>query len=547
MAERNLRRELGQHLTGMDNMCFQLEHQQRLMTICSVWTFSHRLDTTLVMAALENLCTHYPRFCLVPKISSLWETPIWHRPQRHWNFRDNFIFHTLTNSTMTCLQQYMACQYVKKFDNDKPLWEVHLISGLENKQFAFFWKVHHSMSDSIGLINAVLATTTSMDPKEEMYMQWQQSQRQQRKDRYQQQQHQQQQQRYYHCGRKFNKSNRYPRDRSYQHRRVRQKYQQLQFEKARRKFGILWQQMMVWFLWGWTLVGTAMQQVTYELWIIELLLEPWLAQLKGLLILPIQFLLSNPPLREWSYGDDQTLEKLMAWTEDLDRRDIDKVLRILGGPDTTLNDVILLVLGRTMQNYLQQQQRQHCDTFRVLIPVNFRHHTDWTMKNAVLGSLLELNLENRGTTTSLNTIHQHKMIIQRSMTPYVLHHVIIDRILRYFPFLMTAVIPLKIQQWYTDLPHATITNIIGPTTPVFFGGQEMKACHVFPPQCGKGSICIGAVSYDDKINLSMLTDNHPAYPDLANSLCKIFVSEFNAVVDEAMVAANGFGDEGIIM
>ncbi|ORZ20390.1 hypothetical protein BCR42DRAFT_475954 [Absidia repens] len=497
MAERNLLRELGQHLTGMDNMCFQLEHPRRLMTICSVWTFSQRLDTTLVMAALENLCTHHPRFCLVPKNKSPWETPVWYRPQQHWNFRDNFSFHTLTKSTMAGLQQYMACQYVKPFNNDKPLWEAHLLSGLENKQFAFLWKVHHSMSDSIGLINAVLATATSMDPKEEM---------------------------------------------------TRQKYQQLQFEKARRKFGILWQQMMMWFLWGWILVCTAMQQVTYELWIVALLLKPWFAQLRRLSLLPIQFLLSNPPMREWSYDDDQTLEKLMAWTEDLDRRDIDKILRILGGSHTTPDDVVFLVLGRTMQTYLQQQQKeQNGDTFRVLIPVSFRLHTDWSMRNAVLGSLLELNLGNNDTTASLNIIHQHTTIIQRSMTAYILYDIIIDRLLRYFPFLMTMVMPLWIQKWYTDLPHATITNIVGPTTPVFFGGQKMEACHVFPPQCGKGSISIGAVSYGDKINLSMLTDNHPAYPDLANALCKIFVSEFNAVVDEAMEAANGFGVEGIIM
>jgi hypothetical protein len=61
----------------------------------------------------------------------------------------------------------------------------------------------------------------------------------------------------------------------------------------------------------------------------------------------------------------------------------------------------------------------------------------------------------------------------------------------------------------------------------------MTRFHVLPPQTGKGSISVGLVSYGDKLNVSMLTDNSPAYPDLASQLCKIFVAEFNAALEEA--------------
>jgi hypothetical protein len=109
--ELNLPQELGHHLSGMDNMFFQLEHPRRLLTICSVWLFNERLDTATVLDSLKNLCGHYPRFCLVPKSTgSCLETPIWSRPQRNWSFKDNIGFHTLDEPTTECLQKYIASQ-----------------------------------------------------------------------------------------------------------------------------------------------------------------------------------------------------------------------------------------------------------------------------------------------------------------------------------------------------------------------------------------------------------------------------------------------------
>lgn len=34
-------------------------------------------------------------------------------------------------------------------DRDRPLWEFHLIEGLQNRQFAFYTKIHHAMADGI--------------------------------------------------------------------------------------------------------------------------------------------------------------------------------------------------------------------------------------------------------------------------------------------------------------------------------------------------------------------------------------------------------------
>jgi len=46
-------------------------------------------------------------------------------------------------------------------DRDRPLWEMHLIEGLQNRQFATYSKMHHSMIDGIG---AMQLTQAMMSP-----------------------------------------------------------------------------------------------------------------------------------------------------------------------------------------------------------------------------------------------------------------------------------------------------------------------------------------------------------------------------------------------
>src|ERR1700751_2503884 len=38
----------------------------------------------------------------------------------------------------------------RALDLSKPLWEVHLIEGLDENRFAFYFKVHHALMDGIG-------------------------------------------------------------------------------------------------------------------------------------------------------------------------------------------------------------------------------------------------------------------------------------------------------------------------------------------------------------------------------------------------------------
>src|SRR3546814_19546356 len=49
-------------------------------------------------------------------------------------------------------------------DFNRPLWECHLIEGLEDRRFALYMKMHHSLVDGIGGLR-MLARMMSLDAK----------------------------------------------------------------------------------------------------------------------------------------------------------------------------------------------------------------------------------------------------------------------------------------------------------------------------------------------------------------------------------------------
>jgi hypothetical protein len=335
------------------------------------------------------------------------------------------------------------------------------------------------MSDGIGIMKAVFAATTSMDPLAETSRQQQLLEKRLAKDM----------------------KNRSP-SQPQQHRPG--------------TFGLI--QWIYWLIWGWNLFISIVQQLRYELWTLSLLVTPLIERVQRRLLWPFT---RSKDL--FDYDGDQTQGKLIAWTDDLAREDIQKVRRL--HPGCTLNDVMLLVFERTVQRYTQDRNMATHTPLRIVIPLSLRSPSDWSMNNKVTGNIVGLEAG-----ITLQQVHQRMMLLKRSLLPAVMYYGPLQYFLRYFPFLM---VPQRIQHWYADMPHAIFTNIPGPSVPTLFAGQEIIDFYVLPPQAGKGCISAGLVSYRDSLNLAVLTDDHPDYPDLANVLCKLFVSEFKTALQES--------------
>ncbi len=74
--------------------------------------------------------------------------------------------------TMEDLLSLAARLHSRVLDRERPLWEFHVIEGLENDRFAVYMKMHHAGIDGMGG-NALLEACLSTDPQAPMRAPWQ--------------------------------------------------------------------------------------------------------------------------------------------------------------------------------------------------------------------------------------------------------------------------------------------------------------------------------------------------------------------------------------
>ncbi len=64
------------------------------------------------------------------------------------------------------LLSYVSAEHSNLLDRERPLWEVHLIEGIQGRRFAIYSKVHHSMFDGIAAMrNGIRALSTDSDER----------------------------------------------------------------------------------------------------------------------------------------------------------------------------------------------------------------------------------------------------------------------------------------------------------------------------------------------------------------------------------------------
>jgi hypothetical protein len=79
---------------------------------------------------------------------SLW--PSW-RAVSHVNLRQHLHFHTLKApaNDRAALYEKVAALHEPMLDRRRPLWDVHVIDGLWDGQFAVYYRMHHAYADGI--------------------------------------------------------------------------------------------------------------------------------------------------------------------------------------------------------------------------------------------------------------------------------------------------------------------------------------------------------------------------------------------------------------
>lgn len=78
--------------------------------------------------------------------------------------------------------------------------------------------------------------------------------------------------------------------------------------------------------------------------------------------------------RDLYYNGLQSHDKEMAWSDDVDMKDIKVVRDAFGG---TLNDVMLAVVTRCIKSYLDDLNIRRDNYVQLIIPISLREPSDW--------------------------------------------------------------------------------------------------------------------------------------------------------------------------
>jgi WS/DGAT/MGAT family acyltransferase len=142
------------HLSDADTLMLEIETDATLRsTILSTWVLDRSPDTARFEKKLERALTIIPRLRQRVVGDPLGiATPKWERDP---NF--DLRFHLRRTNlggagSVRDLLDHAAPIAMQAFDMDRPLWELHLIEGLEGGRCAAMMKLHHAISDGVGLV-----------------------------------------------------------------------------------------------------------------------------------------------------------------------------------------------------------------------------------------------------------------------------------------------------------------------------------------------------------------------------------------------------------
>src|SRR5690554_4318550 len=99
------------------------------------------------------------------RLDSRLAQPVWVHDD-HLDLEHHFRFEALpTPGRIRELLAFVSAEHSHLMDRERPMWEVHLIEGLKDRQFALYTKVHHSLVDGVSAMR--MATRMLSDNPED--------------------------------------------------------------------------------------------------------------------------------------------------------------------------------------------------------------------------------------------------------------------------------------------------------------------------------------------------------------------------------------------
>ena len=183
--------------------------------------------------------------------------------------------------------------------------------------------------------------------------------------------------------------------------------------------------------------------------------------------------------------------------------DFTKISAIKNKTKTTVNDVFLMLLGQTLQSYMQEmgEDAAKFDFISVLQAISLKMSLSDSMSNNFVGVRIRIPLDILSWREMLNDIHADMLSLKFSLIP--IFNTFSVSSLAYFP----KQIRIGCQTLLFDhVITCGFTNIPGPDINMTLAGVPIDHFAVFVPLFGNTSFSSGFISFRKKVCISFITD-----------------------------------------
>lgn len=196
---------------------------------------------------------------------------------------------------------------------------------------------------------------------------------------------------------------------------------------------------------------------------------------------------------------DPGISRRVAWSDPIS---LARVKRIAHGQGATVNDVLMAALSGALRHYLRQRGSPARE-IQAMVPFNLRpldQPVPQGLGNKFGLVFLPLPVGVSGTRRRLTEVHKRMSEIKQSREGPV----------SYALLSVTGLAPEPVERRIVDLftgkGTAIVTNVPGPTKPVYVAGVPMRAVLVWAPTSGHIGMSVSVFSYRGEITVGLMVD-----------------------------------------
>jgi diacylglycerol O-acyltransferase / wax synthase len=210
-------------------------------------------------------------------------------------------------------------------------------------------------------------------------------------------------------------------------------------------------------------------------------------------------LLTTPADAATALKGDPGASRRVAWTHPLALAEIQRVAH---ANDATVNDVLLAAVTGALRHYLQERGSP-VGEIQAMVPYNLRpldQPVPRELGNKFGLVFLPLPVGVSGSYRRLVEVHKRMDEIKRSREGAVSYRVLS----------LTGHTPKPVERRIVDIfsgkGTAVMTNVVGPSEPVYMAGTPIKTSMFWAPTSGHIGMSISIFSYCDEITIGLMVD-----------------------------------------